>query len=43
MAPQTPNQQMKAGNRTTIPNPKGAKAAFTPSSKDKKPANDGAR
>ncbi len=42
--PQTHNRQMKAGsNRTTIPNQKGAKAASTPSSKEKKPANDDTR
>jgi hypothetical protein len=42
--PQTQNQQMRAGgNRTTIPNQKGAKAASMPSSKEKKPANDGTR
>ena len=42
--PQTQNQQMKAGsNRTTVPNQKGAKAASMPSSKEKKPANDGIR
>ncbi len=41
--PQTQNQQMKAGgNRTTISNQKGAKPAAAPSSKEKKPANDGA-
>jgi hypothetical protein len=41
--PQTQNQQMRAGgNRTTVPNQKGAKAASTPNSKEKKPANDGA-
>ncbi len=42
--PQTQNQQMRAGgNRTTIPNQKGAKAASTPNSKEKKPANDDTR
>jgi len=41
--PQTQNQQMRAGgSRTTIPNPKGSKPAAAPSSKEKKPANDGA-
>jgi hypothetical protein len=41
--PQTQNQQMKAGgSRTNIPNPKGAKPATKPDSKEK-PANDGTR
>jgi hypothetical protein len=41
--PQTQNQQMRAGNRTTIPNQKGAKPAAKPGSKETKPANDGVR
>jgi hypothetical protein len=36
--PQTQNQEMKTGKRTTIPNPKGAKPAAKPDSKEK---NDG--
>jgi hypothetical protein len=39
--PQAQNQQMKAGNRTTIPNQKGSKPAAKPDSKENKPANDG--
>jgi hypothetical protein len=41
--PQTQTQQMRASNRTTVPNQKGLKPAAKPDLKENKPANDGIR